>query len=435
MKSIIISIATMVLFIIPAHSQNIGIGTLSPGQELDVNGDVRIQGGNLHIWSLNGSEGAQINLAKDGINNDGGAQGTNNWAIDVFQNDFRILDLDQVNVADIERLRLTVNGDLGIGRPIPEARLDVAGNVSVNDNKILFRNGGDQNHYIGYLGGSIDGPVLQGNGGVVLRQQSGSFVGQLVLKNNRVGINTDNPTNGLLHINGQYGHDSGNFAYYAGGGSGFAGGGADVSIWATNRIVASEFNAYSDARIKNIVGATDRSIDLNTLMAIEIVNYSKIDKAVDKGVEKKVIAQQVETIFPQAVSMATDFIPNIYQIGEIHDGRVSVANDLVAGDKVRIILQDRIEIINVITADSKGFNVELKDAGEVFVYGKEVDDFRMVDYEAISMLNVSATQEQQLLIEALQKENAALKTANASLEARMEMIEEKLGVTFEANNK
>jgi hypothetical protein len=31
--------------------------------------------------------------------------------------------------------------------------------------------------------------------------------------------------------------------------------------------------------------------------------------------------------------------------------------------------------------------------GKVFVYGREVDDFRTVDYEAISMLNVSSTQE------------------------------------------
>ncbi len=29
----------------------------------------------------------------------------------------------------------------------------------------------------------------------------------------------------------------------------------------------------------------------------------------------------------------------------------------------------------------------------VFVYGREVNDFHTVDYEALSMLNVSATQE------------------------------------------
>ncbi|MEM6343214.1 MAG: hypothetical protein AAF927_05020 [Bacteroidota bacterium] len=38
-----------------------------------------------------------------------------------------------------------------------------------------------------------------------------------------------------------------------------------------------------------------------------------------------------------------------------------------------------------------------------------MDDFHTVDYEALSMLNVSPTQEQQRRIEKLEQENAALK--------------------------
>ena len=41
-----------------------------------------------------------------------------------------------------------------------------------------------------------------------------------------------------------------------------------------------------------------------------------------------------------------------------------------------------------------------EDAGQVFVYGREVKDFRVVDYEAIAMLNVSATQELNRRLEA-----------------------------------
>jgi prefoldin subunit 5 len=54
---------------------------------------------------------------------------------------------------------------------------------------------------------------------------------------------------------------------------------------------------------------------------------------------------------------------------------------------------------------------------KVFVYGREVKDFRSVDYEAISMLNVSATQELAHRVETLTAENAALKNRVASLEA------------------
>jgi len=62
-----------------------------------------------------------------------------------------------------------------------------------------------------------------------------------------------------------------------------------------------------------------------------------------------------------------------------------------------------------------------------------VEDFRIVDYEAISMLNVSATQEQQRIIEDLRKEletlrseNKVLRTKSEIQDARLEAIEKYL---------
>ena len=40
---------------------------------------------------------------------------------------------------------------------------------------------------------------------------------------------------------------------------------------------------------------------------------------------------------------------------------------------------------------------------KVFVFGREVNDFRTVDYEAIAMLNVSATQELARKLEAKER--------------------------------
>ena len=54
----------------------------------------------------------------------------------------------------------------------------------------------------------------------------------------------------------------------------------------------------------------------------------------------------------------------------------------------------------------------------VFVYGREMDDFHTVDYDAISMLNVSATQEQQGRIEELEEMLKKLETEKASQQAK-----------------
>jgi hypothetical protein len=66
---------------------------------------------------------------------------------------------------------------------------------------------------------------------------------------------------------------------------------------------------------------------------------------------------------------------------------------------------------------------------EVFVFGREVDDFRSVDYEAIAMLNISATQELHRQLEAkeqtiadLQKRLANLETTTAAKLASIEKL-------------
>ncbi len=75
------------------------------------------------------------------------------------------------------------------------------------------------------------------------------------------------------------------------------------------------------------------------------------------------------------------------------------------------------------------FRTAFKPEGEeVFVFGREVKDFRSVDYEAISMLNVSATQqikkEKDAEVKALKDENVTLKTRVEALEAAAKIRDE-----------
>jgi hypothetical protein len=75
-------------------------------------------------------------------------------------------------------------------------------------------------------------------------------------------------------------------------------------------------------------------------------------------------------------------------------GWVVVTNDLKKGDRVRLITENGESIHEVLEATSDKFRTEFKPEGDkVFVFGREVHDYRSLDYDAISVLNVSATQE------------------------------------------
>ena len=64
------------------------------------------------------------------------------------------------------------------------------------------------------------------------------------------------------------------------------------------------------------------------------------------------------------------------------------------GERVRLIGKNNEGIHEVLEVAEDKFRTEFAaDGDEVFVYGREVKDFRNVDYDAIAMLNVSATQE------------------------------------------
>jgi hypothetical protein len=237
-----------------------------------------------------------------------------------------------------------------------------------------------------------------------------------------VVIGGGNPNIARLVVNGGPGQTIGPYYYMAYGGSAFYNGTATpgISIWATSRVISSEFNAVSDARIKNIKGRSDSRADLAALMGIEVTDYVYKD-VVEKGTApyKKVVAQQVEKVYPQAVKQTTDSVPDIYALANVKDGWLELSTDLKKGDRVKLIADTETAVHEVLEVKPGRFRTTLQPKGEkVFVFGREVKDFRVVDYEAISMLNVSATQE-------LKRQNDALRAANDALASRVADLEAK----------
>jgi hypothetical protein len=87
---------------------------------------------------------------------------------------------------------------------------------------------------------------------------------------------------------------------------------------------------------------------------------------------------------------------------------------LKEGETVRLITEKNPEL-NVVAhvVDEKTFTVTTKEplGDKVFVYGKQCLDLKSIDYDAIAMLNVSATQELAKKVETLEAENAKLRGA------------------------
>ena len=203
-----------------------------------------------------------------------------------------------------------------------------------------------------------------------------------------------------------------------------------ISIRGDQNIAAPNFIAYSDRRIKKDFRASSGSEDLATLMQLEVTNYRHIDTlAKGSGEVKGFIAQQVETVFPQAVSASVDVIPDILSKpaaiqmnGTEATLTMPTSHRLELGNRVRILqdggTQMEYDVIgvkgNAFTV--KDWNTAFTQPEKVFVYGKQVNDFRTVDYDKIHNLNVSATQELARRVAQLEAENAALRQKTGELD-------------------
>ena len=296
-----------------------------------------------------------------------------------------------------------------------------------------------------HLGNHTASQQLKTNGHWI--SNDGDDEGIYIASNGRIGINSSAAQDAILYVSGSAGSYNGKRGRINSGGCSHGNGSYyDVSIWATDAITADKFFATSDERIKDIEGFSDNEEDLATLMQIEIMDYTYID-TISKGntPQKKVIAQQVKKVFSQAVTTNNiEVIPNIMQMGTIENGWVNfnyelrirnyelgIRNsshearpsnyELKIGDKVKLVFEKHEEVVEVLEIKDDAFKVKEPITNHqspvtVFIYGTQVNDFHIVDYDALSMLNVSATQ-------ALTKQNKKLKEGQEQLKTQLGNLE------------
>jgi Chaperone of endosialidase len=214
------------------------------------------------------------------------------------------------------------------------------------------------------------------------------------------------------------------------------------SIYATHNIVsgaligAAQTVTTSDSRIKKDFSLSNNSEDLERLKKIQITNYRMKDVATwGTQTFKKVIAQQVEEVYPEVISKTKSVIPDIYALAEsvVYDAQdkklnVSLSKDygIKIGDKIELVHPEKGKIqTEVVEVSDKSFTVKNWEyaTDKIFVFGREVNDFRSVDYEALSMLGISAIQQLAKENEDMKKENAKQKE---NFTKRLESIEASL---------
>ncbi|MBL7813921.1 MAG: tail fiber domain-containing protein [Saprospiraceae bacterium] len=406
----------------------VGIGTTNPSVKLEVEGTTKTTTLQIVSGALNGRI-----LKSDALGN---ASWVEPNSITTNEIDPKVGNLDFGSVprwsgSSLSNSPMYADATyIGIGTTTPNRLLTVGTSFTTGLNSLIQINTSDNKPIViadatnnkGIMLGH-NGNDIQGRSGASLSDNSHLILNQF---GGNVGIGTTTVDKAKLVISGFQSYNIGDYGYLGSLGTTNTRTGTteDYSIYASSRIAATEFNAFSDRRIKKILRGSDSKEDLATLMKIKITDYKLID-SIEKGtkVYKKVIAQEVAEVYPNAVSKMTDVVPDIYKMASIKDGFISLTNHgLKVNDRVQLIFGDRKDILKVLEINDKGFKVDAHTEGNVFVYGKEVNDFHTVDYEALSTLNISATQELVKQLNDLKIQNEVLKTDNNSMKADIEAL-------------
>ena len=167
----------------------------------------------------------------------------------------------------------------------------------------------------------------------------------MAIMGGKVGIGTNNPScplevSGSNSLSAAYGYLN------SSGEIGTAGPqDNDYSIKASHRIMAAEFNAVSDKRIKTNIKVSCGTSDLQKIVSLKVSEYNYID-SIGKGntLQKGFIAQEVEEIIPEAVNTHSDFIPDVFTLATNLTKTENVviielpkAHQLSQGDLIRLI--------------------------------------------------------------------------------------------------
>ena len=185
---------------------------------------------------------------------------------------------------------------------------------------------------------------------------------------------------------------------------------------------AGYLNFSSDYRIKTNIQDIDDDNALQLILKIQPKTYNYID-VIERGTDKVYgfIAQQIQEVIPEAVTLNSDFIPNIYNSFECENFTINIPNsNLNIGDEIKILdingnkkqyIVQEVNLNNIIVDNPI-------EGDKCFIIGSKVNDFHTLNKDYIFTLNVCATQD---LYKLIQNQNEIIE----DLKKRIEILENK----------
>jgi len=186
-----------------------------------------------------------------------------------------------------------------------------------------------------------------------------------------------------------------------------------LGLEVSNAVVAKSFHAQSDQRIKKDITDADTGALLQKINALRMRNYGYIENA-----ETTVgfIAQELEAVDDSFTSTTRRPIPDIRKTmdGAFSEGTLTLdldGTEVAVGDTLKVELTGGAQELTVLSVEngqaSVATDIEQPD-GPVYVHGRIVDDFLVINKDRIMATAVGAVQELNTRLAALEVRLAAL---------------------------
>jgi hypothetical protein len=446
----------------------VGIGTTGPTSLLTINNAGAYRTNHLII---RGQEFYTSNFTSTGVALNVGVNRTNNKQLWIMDPDLAInntnicISLGVINTAgtayisakSTDGLSLVKNtiegssiilsgGNVGIGTVSPLCRLYTYSNTNTGwDGQGYFGNA-----TLGFVCGAYNGTVLIGGHNAALSAWADITIGASTTKTiipGYLGIGTTPPSY-PLHIRSLVTTGETVGAFLGSGGVGGSATGMSTSLlidgWGITR---GAWGAISDKRIKMNIEPVTNIISI--IKQIEVVHYDYINRNEGRD-ECSVIAQQLQQIFPNAISTQSDTIPNIIKyathtrtdetitIFVAIDNTVDTQKDIVVGSTLKIYVTGNdhsereeqsiirsVDIANgiIVIPVWKTYTPEDK----LFVYGTKVHDFLVVDKPQLGIMALQGVKEQQDMIDQQATQIATLESQVEQLQLQVATLIQRLG--------